>query len=177
MLSLKEIRIYFNSYELMVNRWAGKTRGGLESELWGQIAPFFPQQKNAALWPGAKIIWESLMRRAEQQLTRVRVAIIRCGSHPPPNTPKMLPLASSSRFSQYRDKQTSRISRVSLCAGFMRVCARSGRTIPRGQFTVRNLLKNPDGSDRNDVLGRVLKCLKRLTFLKMSSGRNVDFDF
>lgn len=76
------------------------------------------------------------MRRAEQQLTRVRVAIIRCGSPPPPNTPKMLPLPSFLLPFLSLFTQTSRISPVSLCAGFMRVCARSGRAIPRGQFTV-----------------------------------------
>lgn len=137
----------------------------------GPDCSFFPQQENAALWPGAKIIWESLMRRAEQQLARVRVAIIRCGSHPPPNTPKMLPLASSSRFSQYRDTQTSRISRVSLCGYYACVRAAGGRF---REVSSRCVICCKTPTDRNDVLGPVLKCS---TFLKMSSGRNINFAF
>lgn len=138
----------------------------------GPDCSFFPQQENAALWPGAKIIWESLMRRAEQQLTRVRVAIIRCGSPPPPSTPKMLPLTSSSRFSHYSRRLPA--ARVCLSVRVLCVCVRgvAGRFREVSSPCVL-CCKSP--ADRSGVLGRVLKCLKRSTFLKMSSGRNRNF--
>lgn len=66
-------------------------------EVWATSLPFLGKPNKAMLARSAKIIWDSLMRRAEQQLTRVKVDIIRCHSHflpktqwkcfPPPSPP------------------------------------------------------------------------------------------
>lgn len=57
----------------------------------GQLASFPQQSKQGAVARSAKIIWDSLMRRAEQQLTRVKVDIIRCHSHFLPKTQWIFP--------------------------------------------------------------------------------------
>lgn len=61
----------------------------------GQLASFPQQSKQGAVARSAKIIWDSLMRRAEQQLTRVKVDIIRCHSHFLPKTQWIFPHFSS----------------------------------------------------------------------------------
>lgn len=61
----------------------------------GQLASFPQQSKQGAVARSAKIIWDSLTRRAEQQLTRVKVDIIRCHSHFLPKTQWIFPHFSS----------------------------------------------------------------------------------
>lgn len=127
----------------------------------GRLPPLSEQTRPCS----AKIIWDSLMRRAEQQLTRVKVDIIRCHSPFLPNTQwvcfsfKPFPLVYSTR--KRRGKKSlfhfwcaslwrverpllnaveivTRPSRLILYSCLVFLCSRSGKT---GRFTERSCEK------------------------------------